>query len=138
MCGTPIRTTGCCTFGHKKGILDLTYSPEYRLLVSCGFEHEALVWSPFVKNLVSPQGHHFALCAGAWRTQSSSRQTSPASSSWDVRKFDCVQTFSNLSGTDTKDNGRLSCFEYASCAHAMPCRGGRFAYLRSLQAGDVV
>jgi WD40 repeat protein len=38
--------------GHKKGILDLTYSAEYRLLISCGFEHDALVWSPFVKNLV--------------------------------------------------------------------------------------
>ena len=48
--------------GHKKGILDLTYSPEYRLLVSCGFEHDALVWSPFVKNLVFRlRGHHGAL-----------------------------------------------------------------------------
>ena len=48
--------------GHKKGILDLTYSAEYRLLVSCGFEHDALVWSPFVKNLVYRlRGHHGAL-----------------------------------------------------------------------------
>lgn len=26
--------------GHRKGIFDLTYSSDYRLLVSCGFEHD--------------------------------------------------------------------------------------------------
>ena len=33
---------------------------------------------------------------------------------WDVRKFECVQTFSaNLSGTEMEDNSRLCCFSYA-------------------------
>lgn len=103
--------------GHKKGILDLTYSPEFRLLVSCGFEHDALVWSPFVKNLVYRlKGHHFALCGVRAVENTPELITADVSGVfklWDVRKFDCVQTFqANLSGTDTKDNSRLSCFEY--------------------------
>ena len=105
--------------GHKKGILDLTYSPEYRLLVSCGFEHDALVWSPFVKNLVYRlKGHHSALCAVKCVENSPELITADVSGVfklWDVRKFDCVQTFSaNLSGTETKDNSRLCCFEYCT------------------------
>ena len=26
--------------GHKKGVFDLTYNLDYRLMVSCGFEHD--------------------------------------------------------------------------------------------------
>ncbi len=103
--------------GHKKGILDLTYSPEYRLLVSCGFEHDALVWSPFVKNLVYRlRGHHGALI-GVHAVENTpeliTADVHGVFKLWDVRKFDCVQTFSaNLSGTENKDNSRLCCFEY--------------------------
>jgi WD40 repeat protein len=104
--------------GHKKGILDMSYSPEYRLLVSCGFEHDALVWSPFVKDLVYRlKGHHSALCGVKCVEGSPELITADVSGTfklWDVRKFDCVQTFqANLSGTELKDdNSRLSCFEY--------------------------
>ena len=104
--------------GHKKGILDLTYSPEYRLLVSCGFEHDALVWSPFVKNLVFRlRGHHGALVGVHCVENTPELITADVKGVfklWDVRKFECVQTFSaNLSGTEMEDNSRLCCFSYA-------------------------
>ena len=33
--------------GHQKGVLSLTYNDDFKLLLSAGFEHDALVWSPF-------------------------------------------------------------------------------------------
>ena len=32
--------------GHQKGVLSLTYNDDFKLLLSAGFEHDALVWSP--------------------------------------------------------------------------------------------
>ena len=103
--------------GHRKGILDMSYSAEYRLLVSCGFEHDALVWSPFVKNLVYRlRGHHGALIGVKCVENTPELITADVHGVfklWDVRKFECVQTFAaNLSGTESKDNSKLCCFEY--------------------------
>jgi WD40 repeat protein len=36
--------------GHRKGVFDMSYNPDYRLLFSCGFDHDAFVWSPFVNS----------------------------------------------------------------------------------------
>jgi WD40 repeat protein len=41
-----------CLKGHKKGVFDLAYSPDYHLIFSCGFEQDAFVWSPFVSSCV--------------------------------------------------------------------------------------
>lgn len=35
-----------------QGVLSLAYSPDFRFLISSGFDHEALVWSPFVPSLL--------------------------------------------------------------------------------------
>jgi WD40 repeat protein len=101
--------------GHKKGVFDLTYSANYRLIVSCGFEHDACVWSPFVNSLVYRlKGHHASLvgCKFVENTpELITADTSGVFKLWDVRNFQCVQTFSaNLSGQDTKDSSTLSCF----------------------------
>ena len=34
--------------GHTKGVRCLSYSPEYRLLVSGGFDFDVIVWNPYV------------------------------------------------------------------------------------------
>ena len=39
-------------YGHKKGIVGMDYAPDYRLLVTAGFEHDACMWSPFVSSCV--------------------------------------------------------------------------------------
>jgi WD40 repeat protein len=101
--------------GHQKGAFDITYSPDYRLLVSCGFEHDAYVWSPFVNSLVFRlKGHHASL-VGARAVENSpellTADTSGVIKLWDLRNLSCVQTFAaNLSGNETKDNSKMCSF----------------------------
>ena len=38
--------------GHSKGVRSLAYSPDYRFLVSAGFDYDALVWNPYVEHLI--------------------------------------------------------------------------------------
>jgi len=101
--------------GHRKGIFDLCYNSNYRLMVSCGFEHDACVWSPFVNSLVYRlKGHHASL-VGCQSVENSpeliTADTSGIFKLWDVRNFQCIQTFSaNLSGHETKDSSTLTCF----------------------------
>jgi WD40 repeat protein len=101
--------------GHKKGVLDMTYNPEYRLLFSCGFEHDACVWSPFVNSLVYRfRGHHASLVgiqAVEGTPEVLTADIQGIFKLWDIRNYNCVQTFmTNLTGSDTKDSSRLSCF----------------------------
>lgn len=101
--------------GHKKGVLDMTYSPDYRLLFSCGFEHDACIWSPFVNSLVYRlKGHHASL-VGIQAIEDTpeiiTADISGVFKLWDVRNYQCVQTFmTNLTGSDTKDSSKLCCF----------------------------
>jgi WD40 repeat protein len=105
--------------GHKKGVFDLTYNPQHRLIFSCGFEHDACVWSPFVNSLVYRlKGHHASL-VGCQSVEGSheviTADTSGVFKLWDVRNFMCVQTFSaNLSGQETKDSSKLTCFMHSN------------------------
>jgi WD40 repeat protein len=49
--------------GHTKGVRSLAYSPEYRFLVSAGFDFDALVWNPYVDQLILRlHGHNNSLC----------------------------------------------------------------------------
>lgn len=100
--------------GHKKGVFDLTYNPNYRLMVSCGFEHDACVWSPFVKSLVYRlKGHHASLI-GCQSVENSpevlTADTSGTFKLWDVRNFQCIQTFT---GKELKPGSRMGCFFHA-------------------------
>jgi len=105
--------------GHRKGVLDLAYTSDYRLLFSCGFEHDALVWSPFVQNCVAKlKGHHHALI-GVQTIQDTPElitgDTGGVFKLWDVRKFECVQTFSAPNFNDSEDGGatgnaKMNCF----------------------------
>jgi WD40 repeat protein len=101
-------------YGHKKGVLDIDYSSNYRLLVSAGFEHDAYVWSPFVHTLVYRlKGHHHSLvgCQAIKDTpEIITADTSGVLKLWDIRNFQCVQSFdANLSGQEVKDGSSLPC-----------------------------
>lgn len=105
--------------GHKKGILELAYNSDYRLMFSCGFEHDCLVWSPFVNGCVYRlKGHHGALIGVQCVPNTPEVITADVTGVfklWDVRKFECVQTFgANLSGTDghqeNDTKSHLCCF----------------------------
>eukprot|EP01035_Chromulina_nebulosa_P019421 gene19421-25299_t len=90
--------------GHKKGLFDLTYSSEYRLLISCGFEHDAVVWSPFVNTMITRLKGTPELITG---------DTSGVFKLWDVRNYNCVQTFSSTAAlAHSKDSANIktTCF----------------------------
>jgi WD40 repeat protein len=83
--------------GHRTGVYSLSYTPAYRLLVSAGFDHDALVWSPFVEGLVYRlKGHQHTLVGCHAVEDKPELVTADASGTfklWDVRNFNCVQTW---------------------------------------------
>jgi WD40 repeat protein len=47
-------------YGHSKGILSLAYSHSCKTLISAGYDHEALIWNPFVPELLNKLiGHRY-------------------------------------------------------------------------------
>lgn len=51
--------------GHDKGVKQITYSSEYRFLVSVGFDFDVLVWNPYVSNLILRLSDHTCSLCGA-------------------------------------------------------------------------
>mmetsp|Transcript_10420 Transcript_10420/g.15848 ORF Transcript_10420/g.15848 Transcript_10420/m.15848 type:complete len:1219 (+) Transcript_10420:174-3830(+) len=100
--------------GHRKGVFDMSYNTDYRLLFSCGFDHDTFVWSPFVNSLVYKlKGHHASL-VGCQSIENSPEVITADEDGvfklWDVRTFQCVQTFFNNSSSDNEPAEHLSCF----------------------------
>lgn len=100
--------------GHRKGVFSMSYNPDFRLLVSSGFDHDALVWSPFVNSLVYKlKGHHAALVGCQCVENSPELITADEAGVfklWDVRTFQCIQTFCNNSNSENEPAEHLSCF----------------------------
>lgn len=86
-----------CLQGHSKGICKLNYSPEYRFLVSGGFDFDVIIWNPYVDNyIVRLPGHSntirgIELVSGT--PQLVTADTSGDVRVWDIRNFSCVQQF---------------------------------------------
>ena len=82
--------------GHSKGVRSLAYSPDYRFLVSAGFDYDAYVWNPYVKNLILRlNGHTASLCNVEIipnTPQIITADTTGVFKVWDIRNFACVQT----------------------------------------------
>jgi WD40 repeat protein len=101
--------------GHRKGVFDMSYNPDYRLLFSCGFDHDAFIWSPFVNSLVFKlKGHHASL-VGCHSVENSPEVLTADEDGvfklWDIRTFQCVQTFFHNSSMDSNEPAEhLSCF----------------------------
>lgn len=84
--------------GHSKGVRSLAYSPEYRFLVSAGFDFDALVWNPYVDQLILRlHGHNNSLCGVEIIPDTPQIITADVDGVfkvWDIRNFACMQTFS--------------------------------------------
>eukprot|EP00752_Nemacystus_decipiens_P016546 g14788.t1 len=100
---------------HNAGVHSLSYSSQYRCLISAGFDHEAHVWSPFVNSLLNRlKGHHASL-VGCQAVEGTPELITADSSGvvklWDIRTFHCVQTFqANHDGDMPRDKSSTSCF----------------------------
>ncbi|OQR86817.1 hypothetical protein THRCLA_10513, partial [Thraustotheca clavata] len=84
--------------GHTKGVRALAYSSEYRFLVSAGFDFDALVWNPYVDQLILRlHGHQNSLCGVEIIPDTPQIITADIDGVfkvWDIRNFACMQTFS--------------------------------------------
>ena len=96
---TSVEKESMCLRGHAKGVTALTYNAEDRFLISSGFDHDAYVWSPFVSTLLYKlKGHRSALvgCKAVEKTHELiTADTQGYFKLWDLRTFQCVQTFSS-------------------------------------------
>jgi WD40 repeat protein len=100
--------------GHKNGVFSMAYNADSRLLVSCGFDHDAFVWSPFVNSLVYKLKGHTASLIGCQAIESSPEIVTADANGvfklWDIRTFQCVQTFSKSQTSKRDDQESLCCF----------------------------
>lgn len=92
--------------GHAKGVRSLAYSPEYRFLVSAGFDFDALVWNPYVDQLILRlHGHNNSLCGVEIIPDTPQIVTADVDGIfkvWDIRNFACMQTFTAENMGDVK------------------------------------
>jgi WD40 repeat protein len=94
--------------GHTKGICKMAYTNEHRFLVSAGFDHDALVWNPYVDTLICPlKGHTSSIVHVEIPEYSPEIITTDCTGIvkvWDIRNFQCVQTMNDkLLATDYDD-----------------------------------
>ncbi|GMI16999.1 hypothetical protein TrLO_g12132 [Triparma laevis f. longispina] len=96
--------------GHKKGIRKITYSSEYRFLISVGFDFDVLVWNPYVANLILRLSDHgCSLCGAEIIPNTPILVTADVEGSfkvWDVRNWKMNQTFK----AEEKRSGQLKGF----------------------------
>ena len=84
--------------GHRMGVTSMAYHEERRLLFSSGFDHEALVWSPFTPTVLFKLKGHTKPLVGVNVVPNSNQvvtaDTDGFCKVWDVRTFQCVQSYS--------------------------------------------
>ncbi|KAJ8614616.1 hypothetical protein CTAYLR_008986 [Chrysophaeum taylorii] len=87
-----------CLPGHAKGVAKLGFSPEYRFLVSGGFDFDVIIWNPYVEHyILRLPGHNNAICGVELISGTPQLITADVGGDikvWDVRNFSCVQSFS--------------------------------------------
>ena len=95
--------------GHKMGVTSVAYHDQRRLLFSAGFDHEALVWSPFTPTVLFKLKGHGSPLVGVEVVPDSNQvvtaDTDGLYKIWDVRTFQCVQSFNMDQGSNPTDEG---------------------------------
>ena len=111
--------------GHRKGVCSMAYSGGHRLLVSAGFDHDALVWTPFVPTLLYKlKGHPTNLIAVEAVPDTPQIVTADADGVfkvWDLRTFQCMQTFTDDSAEGQPNEGLSGALTSFTTCH----KGGR-------------
>ena len=81
--------------GHSKGVRSLAYSPGSRFLFSAGFDYDALVWNPYVEQIITHlYGHSASLCNVEVipnTTQIITADITGVFKVWDSRSWECMQ-----------------------------------------------
>lgn len=82
--------------GHTKGVLGMSYHANYHALISCAYEHHALVWNPYSGGMICQLKGHFNPLIGVQAVPQSPQIITADSGGvvkiWDIRTYTCVQT----------------------------------------------
>ncbi|PRP89527.1 hypothetical protein PROFUN_00791 [Planoprotostelium fungivorum] len=89
--------------GHIKGVFSLSYNNQHRFLLSAGSDRDALVWNPMAKSkpIFRLKGHHVSLVSIEvleGTPQIITADVDGIFKLWDVRTFECMQTFESSAG----------------------------------------
>ena len=83
--------------GHIKAVRFLAYSYSFNLLISCGFEFEALVWNPYVTEPICRLKGHEAPMTGVECPEVNPTIITADSKGiikvWNIRDYSLIQTF---------------------------------------------
>jgi WD40 repeat protein len=83
--------------GHIKAVRFLAYSHKFNLLISCGFEFDALVWNPYVSEPICWLKGHEAPLTGIECPEVNPTIISADSKGiikiWNIRDYSLIQTF---------------------------------------------
>lgn len=83
--------------GHIKAVRFLAYSYTFNLLISCGFEFEALVWNPYVSEPICRLKGHEAPLTGVECPEVNPTIITADSKGiikvWNIRDYSLIQTF---------------------------------------------
>lgn len=83
--------------GHIKAVRYLAYSYTFNLLISCGFEFEALVWNPYVSEPICRLKGHEAPLTGVECPEVNPTIITADSKGiikvWNIRDYSLIQTF---------------------------------------------
>lgn len=105
--------------GHRKGVLSVDYIESLQIVVSAGFDRDIFLWGPFTGQLIKRLSGHMSPLTGVYHVPNTNELISADSNGiykiWDIRTFECVQTFYDEAGSGL--NGQLTSFTYDTKHH---------------------
>jgi WD40 repeat protein len=107
----------------------MAYSTEHRILVTAGSDRDALVWNPIVKSrpIFRLKGHHTSLIGVdilEGTPQIITADVDGFFKLWDIRTFECIQTFAGHRETEDQIHAFTS-----TCSHNQIIAGGTISHL---------
>ena len=100
---------------HTRGIVSLAFNEALILLLSAGFDHEIFVYNPYIPTAIYRiQGHAYPLVGVEvieGTNQIASVDTDGVVKIWDIRKFNCIQTYS-IDSPNEKHQFNVESFTY--------------------------
>jgi WD40 repeat protein len=79
--------------GHQRAVREISYSPENKILVSCGFDFEVFVWNPYYEEYIIKLSGHESPLVGVNCLQNTnsfiSADTKGVVKVWNINDYSC-------------------------------------------------
>ena len=90
---TPIKILA----GHKRAVREMAYSEKHKVLISCGFDFDVLVWNPYLSgSIMILDGHEHPLIGVNCLQNLDCFITADSKGMiklWNILDYSCIQTF---------------------------------------------